>query len=65
MAPLEILMSKISEVYSNSYSQFWALQGDYEHDIFQSCFLFHKNINRRENKAQIPLITHNNEKNPK
>ncbi len=26
-------------------------------------FLFHRNINRRENKAQIPLITHHNEKN--
>ncbi len=32
----EILMSKnISEVYSHSYSQFWALQGDYEHEIIQ------------------------------
>ncbi len=26
-------------------------------------FLFHRNINRRENKAQIPLIIHQNEKN--
>ncbi len=26
-------------------------------------FLFHRNINRRENKAQIPLIIHYNEKN--
>ncbi len=26
-------------------------------------FLFHININRSENKAQIPLITHHNEKN--
>ncbi len=26
-------------------------------------FLFHRNINRRENKAQIPLIVHHNEKN--
>ncbi len=25
----------ISEVYSHSYSQFWALQGDYEHEIIQ------------------------------
>ncbi len=24
-------------------------------------FLFHRNINRRENKAQIPLITHHND----
>ncbi len=26
-------------------------------------FLFHRNINRRENKAHIPLIIHYNEKN--
>ncbi len=26
-------------------------------------FLFHRNINRREYKAQIPLIIHHNEKN--
>ncbi len=32
LAPLEIL---ISEVYAHSYSQFWALQGDYEHEIIQ------------------------------
>ncbi len=25
-------------------------------------FLFHRNINRRENKAQIPFIIHHNEK---
>ncbi len=25
-------------------------------------FLFHRNINRRENKVQISLITHHNEK---
>ncbi len=25
-------------------------------------FLFHRNINRRKNKAQIPLIIHHNEK---
>ncbi len=28
-------------------------------------FLFHRNINRRENKAQIPLIIHHNEKKTK
>ncbi len=26
-------------------------------------FLFHRNINRKENKAQIPVIIHHNEKN--
>ncbi len=25
----------ISDVYSHSYSQFWALQGDYKHGIIQ------------------------------
>ncbi len=39
----------ISEIYS--HSQFWTLQGDYEHEIM---FLFHRNINRRENEVQIP-----------
>ncbi len=28
-------------------------------------FLVHRNINTRENKAQIPLIIHHNEKTPK
>ncbi len=39
--PLEILMSEISQVYSHSYSQFRAFQGDYEHEISlkqASCF---------------------------
>ncbi len=27
----------MSEVYSHSNSQFWILQGDYEHEIFQPC----------------------------
>ncbi len=36
---LEILMSKIYlKYYSHSYSQFWALQGDYEHEIIQPWF---------------------------
>ncbi len=64
LVPLEILMSKIYLKYI-PYSQFWALQGDYEHEIFQPCFLFHRKCftNRRENKAQITLIIHHNEKN--
>ncbi len=30
---LEIPNRNISEVNTHSYSQFWALQGDYEHEI--------------------------------
>ncbi len=30
---LDILNRNISEVNSHSYSLFWALQGDYEHEI--------------------------------
>ncbi len=52
----------ISEVYSHSYSQFWALQGDYEHEITQPWLPVSQKYNRRENKAQIPLIIHHNEK---
>ncbi len=33
LATLEILMSEM--VYYHSYSQVWALQGDYEHEIIQ------------------------------
>ncbi len=33
-------------------------QRDYEHEII----IFHRNITMRENKAQIPLIIHHNEK---
>ncbi len=51
-------MSKMSEVYSHSYSQFWALQGDYDMKWSSHSFRFHRNINSRENKAQIPLIFH-------
>ncbi len=35
LVPLEILMSKISLVYSHSYLQFWALWCDYEHESIQ------------------------------
>ncbi len=37
LVALEIIMSKIPppEEYSHSYSQFWALQGDYEHELIQ------------------------------
>ncbi len=39
LAPLEIFMSKMSLKYIHIFnfhnSQFWALQGDYEHEIIQ------------------------------
>ncbi len=63
LTPLEILMSKISLKYIPIHIH------NFEHyrvimNIILSShgFLFHRNINRRENKAQIPLIIHHNEK---
>ncbi len=57
MAPLEILMSKISLKYILIHIH------NFEHSsvimnmkLSSHDFLFHRNINRRENKAQIPLI---------
>ncbi len=64
LAPLEILMSKISLKYIPIHIH------NFEHSrvimnmkLSSHGFLFHRNINRRENKAQIPLIIHYNEKN--
>ncbi len=64
LAPLEILMSKISLKYIPIHIH------NFEHSrvimnmkLSSHGFLFHRNINRRENKAQIPLIIHHNEKN--
>ncbi len=64
LAPLEILMSKISlkyipiHIYNVEHSRVIMNMKVSNHG-----FLFHRNINRRENKAQIPLIIHHNEKN--
>ncbi len=64
LTPLEIHMSKISLKYIPIHIH------NFEHSrvivnmkLFSHGFLFHRNINRRENKAQIPLIIHHNEKN--
>ncbi len=59
LVPQEILMSKI---YSHSYSHFWAQQHDYEHEIIQPWLPVSQKY-KEENKAQIPLIIHHNEKN--
>ncbi len=62
--PLEILMSKISLKYIPIDIH------NFEHPrvimnikLSSHGFLFQRNINRRENKAQIPLIIHHNKKN--
>ncbi len=59
---LEILMSKISLKYIPIHIH------NFEHSrvitnikLSSHGFLFHRNINRRENKAQIPFIIHHNE----
>ncbi len=63
LAPLEIRMSKIYLKYIPVHIH------NFEHSsvimnmkLSSHGFLFHRNINRRENKAQIPLIIHHNEK---
>ncbi len=63
LVPLEILMSKISLKYIPIHIH------NFEHSrvimnmkLSSHGFLFHRNINIRENKAQIPLIIHHNEK---
>ncbi len=60
LAPLEIHMSKISLEYNPIHIH------NFEHSVNMKLsshgVLFHRNINRRENKAQIPLIIHLNEK---
>ncbi len=57
LAPLEIIMGKISLKYIPIHIH------NFEHSrvimnmkLSSHGFLFHRNINRRENKAQIPLI---------
>ncbi len=62
-SPREIPMSKISlkyipvHIHNFEYSRVIMNMKLSSHD-----FLFHRNIKRRENKAQIPLIIHHNEK---
>ncbi len=63
LAPLEILMSKISlkyipiHIHNSEHSRVIMNMKLSSHG-----FLFHRNINRREKKAQIPLIIYNNGK---
>ncbi len=64
LAPLEILMSYIYLKYIPIHIH------NFEHTsvimnmkLSSHVFLFHRNINRRDNKVQIPLIIHHNEKN--
>ncbi len=63
LAPLEIIMSKISLKYIPIHIH------NFEHSgvimnmkLSSHGFLFHRSINRRANKAQIPLIIHHNKK---
>ncbi len=63
LAPLEILMSNIYlkyipiHIHNFEYSRVIVNLKLSTHG-----FLFHRNRNRRENKAQIPLIIHHNDK---
>ncbi len=64
IVPLEILMNKISlkyiPIHIHNVEHFRVIMNM---KLSSHGFLFHRNINRRENKAQIPLIIHQNEKN--
>ncbi len=59
LAPLEIIMSKISLKYIPIHIHNFEHSGVIMNII---SFLFHRSINRRGNKAQIPLIIHHNKK---
>ncbi len=57
-------MSKISlkyiPIHIHNFEHSWVIMNM---KLSSHGFLFHININSRENKAQIPLIIHHNEKN--
>ncbi len=64
LVPLEILMSTISLKYIPIHIyNFEHSRGIMNMKLSSHGFLFHRNINRRENKVQIPLFIHHNEKN--
>ncbi len=64
LVSLEILMSKISLKYIPIHIyNFEHSRGIMNMKLSSHGFLFHRNINRTENKVQIPLIIHHNEKN--
>ncbi len=64
LAPLEILISKISlkyiPIHIYNFEQYMVIM---DMKLSSHGCLFHRNINRRENKVQTPLIIHHNEKN--
>ncbi len=63
LAPLEILMSKISlkciPIYIPNFEHSSVIMNM---KLSSYGFMFHRNIYSRENKALIPLIIHHNEK---
>ncbi len=63
LAPQEIIISKISLKYITIHiHNFVHSRVIMNMKLSSHCFLFHRNINRRRNKAQIPSIIHHNEK---
>ncbi len=62
LTALEIIMSKISLTIPIHIHNVEHSRGIMNMKLSSHGFLFHRNINRRENKAQIPLIVHHNEK---
>ncbi len=58
LAPLEMSMSKISLKYITIHiHNLYHSRVIINMNVSSHGFLFHRNINRRENKAQIPLIS--------
>jgi len=65
LAPLQIFMSKIvyyKEVYSYSYSQFWAVQGDYEHEMIQPWLPVSQKYKYEAKQSPNSLNHHHNDK---
>ncbi len=62
LVPLEIFMSNIALKYIpiNVHDFQHSRNSIMNMKLSSHGFLFHRNINRRENKAQIPLIIHHN-----
>ncbi len=63
LAPIEILMSKMSLKYIPIHiHNFEHSRGIINMKLYSHGFLFHRDIVRRENKARIPLIIHHSER---
>ncbi len=67
LVPLQILMSKISHIsiHIHNFEHSRVIMNMKLYYRNYKIFLFHRYIKRSQNKAQIPLIIHHNEKKTK